>query len=311
MARSDSWTTNGINITYDADTESFSLSGTNTKTDSAWILLNSSSYSLTPLLSGITYYFAHNLPSGTYGQITYNKTGGGVDILAYINGDGSFHKVSFTLPANFDSVARVQIGISASLTTINASGIQCGVYAENPTSWTPYSNICPISGWDGLEGRRTGKNLIDDRKRYSVGDSTVYVGAESNAYTIALLAGTYTISVDFSGELYGMYFREQNDTANRTIWNSGTYVTERSFTVEKDGVYRFWVYRNAAEGGVDSTKIVHVQIELGSTATPYEPYTGDQISVTFPDEAGTVYGGTLDLVSGRLTVDRAMLDLGR
>lgn len=33
-------------------------------------------------------------------------------------------------------------------------------------------------------------------------------------------------------------------------------------------------------------------------------------AVDWTDEAGTVYGGTLDVVSGLLTVDRAMVDLG-
>jgi hypothetical protein len=33
-------------------------------------------------------------------------------------------------------------------------------------------------------------------------------------------------------------------------------------------------------------------------------------SITFPSAAGTVYGGTLDVTTGKLTVDRAMVDLG-
>ena len=36
----------------------------------------------------------------------------------------------------------------------------------------------------------------------------------------------------------------------------------------------------------------------------------DTYSVTFPSEAGTVYGGTLDAVTGVLTVDMASVDLG-
>ena len=36
----------------------------------------------------------------------------------------------------------------------------------------------------------------------------------------------------------------------------------------------------------------------------------DVLSITFPTEAGTVYGGTLDVTNGVLTVDRAIVDLG-
>ena len=41
-----------------------------------------------------------------------------------------------------------------------------------------------------------------------------------------------------------------------------------------------------------------------------DPADGRTYSVAFPTEAGTVYGGTLDVTSGVLTVDRAMVDLG-
>ena len=48
-------------------------------------------------------------------------------------------------------------------------------------------------------------------------------------------------------------------------------------------------------------------LEVGSTATPYEPYNGVNVSI---DLGQTVYGGTLNPLSGVLTVDRAIVDLG-
>jgi len=78
--------------------------------------------------------------------------------------------------------------------------------------------------------------------------------------------------------------------------------------------------------------VTHFQLEEGSSPTTYAPYsnicpisgwTGANVyhsgadtsdattySITFPSEAGTVYGGTLDVTTGKLTVDRAMVDLG-
>ena len=47
-----------------------------------------------------------------------------------------------------------------------------------------------------------------------------------------------------------------------------------------------------------------VQLEIGNTATEYEPYKGCIINVNWEDEAGTVYGGTLDVLSGVLRVNR-------
>lgn len=78
--------------------------------------------------------------------------------------------------------------------------------------------------------------------------------------------------------------------------------------------------------------VTHFQLEEGSASTAYSPYanicpisgwtganvyhsgadTSDATTyyITFPSEAGTVYGGTLDVTTGKLTVDRAMVDLG-
>jgi hypothetical protein len=50
-----------------------------------------------------------------------------------------------------------------------------------------------------------------------------------------------------------------------------------------------------------------VQLEVGSTATAYEPYHADTYPITLPSSAGTVYGGTLDVVSGELTVTKAFI----
>ena len=44
------------------------------------------------------------------------------------------------------------------------------------------------------------------------------------------------------------------------------------------------------------------QIEIGSSPTDYEPYQGRTINVNWEDEAGTVYGGKLDVLTGILTV---------
>ena len=211
--------------------------------------------------------FTSGTPSGT-GDIAYVR----ITIYEYSSGSGVIDDID-------TMTAQLEIGSSAS-------------------SYEPYENICPITGWTEAKVWRTGKNLIDDSKRYVVNDAIVYIGAESNAYTVALPAGTYTISVDFGGEPYGMYYREANDTANRKLWTTSSDTTEKTFTIEEDGTFRFWVYRSVASGGVDPTKIIHVQIELGSRATAYEPYNGNTYTIQLGQ---TVYGGTLDVTTGVLT----------
>lgn len=175
-------------------------------------------------------------------------------------------------------------------------------------TFAPYSNICPISGWQGLTAWRTGKNLIDDSKRLA-GETLCYIGATDSSYAVFLKAGTYTISCDFNNNQYEMYYREKNDEANRTLWNSGVSTLSKTFTIDKDGWFRFWVYRNTQAGGIDASNIKTVMLVTGDTATAYEEYTGASYPVTFPD-GQTVYGGTLDVINGVLKVEwgKALLD---
>ena len=56
-------------------------------------------------------------------------------------------------------------------------------------------------------------------------------------------------------------------------------------------------------GSTKGASSSNLQLEYGSTATPYEPYTGDTYNIALPE---TVYGGTLDVGSGVVTVDWAI-----
>ncbi len=54
-----------------------------------------------------------------------------------------------------------------------------------------------------------------------------------------------------------------------------------------------------------NTADTYVMLEEGATQTVYEPYNGNTYAVDWSAQAGTVYGGTVDVVTGELTVDRA------
>lgn len=87
---------------------------------------------------------------------------------------------------------------------------------------------------------------------------------------------------------------------------SGTQInnvnkTDHTFTTPSNAAYmRFW----DNDGKMPWNEVMLV---YGSTApTAYAPYTGTTKSIVFPDEVGTVYGGSLDVVSGVLTVEWQM-----
>ena len=179
---------------------------------------------------------------------------------------------------------------------------------QTATSYAPYSNICPISGWTGAKVTRTGKNLFD---------------------------GTFianTMIVDSTGEYYANEYHKCSNRIlakeNTTYTLSGTDLHKRTGTATSaanvtiayykvDGTY---IRREAPDTSANTYKTVttpantafvifqvggqatNVMLEESATETTYEPYTGNTYSITFPAAAGTVYGGTLDVVSGLLTV---------
>lgn len=166
------------------------------------------------------------------------------------------------------------------------------------TSYAPYSNICPISGWTGCNVLRTGKNLLPNLK-YTQSSTMIALGQNQSisVKTIYLKPGTYTLSVSTNNVSVGLYYRKSvTGNTNYTMNASGNV---GSFTVTEADYFSFWAYKS---DGLSSDDVLSFQLELGSTATDYEPYSGTTLSIDWESEAGTVYGGTLDVTTGVLTV---------
>ena len=173
--------------------------------------------------------------------------------------------------------------------------------AEDPSP----DNIRPISGYDAVNVVRAGKNLIDDNIKTVQSASTVVIGQTStSAFSIYLKAGTYTISFA-SSKAPGIYYRLSTETSgSHTVISYGN--KRGTFTLSEDAHLRMWAYLSS---GIVPSDIEWFQIELGSTATAYESYTAQTYPITIPSSAGTVYGGTLDVKSGKLTVTHTNIRL--
>lgn len=216
--------------------------------------------------------------------------------------------------------------------TVDIEPVQAGSGDPSP------ENVRPISGWTGVTVARTGKNLLGGK---TLGDAIVdAVNVPSNTYLGSDAEGDY---VTFSGNnaltgvrfTNGMRFKPNTQytfiiTAKRNpsdgnsqstnlmfFYTDGTYtaigfptapsaVAKSTFaytsaanrTIQSIGTYwgsgRLYLYYN--ESGI---------FEGTLTADDFEPYTGDTYDIALPTSAGTVYGGTLDVTAGTLTVDRA------
>lgn len=167
-------------------------------------------------------------------------------------------------------------------------------------------NIRPISGRTGATVYRTGKNLWKFESSYSASASGSFIPVDGTRQ-FALKAGTYTWSFNAlqTMDTIQLNFRtEDNGQKAITFYvgaTSGTGKKLYTFTLDEDVA----VLRSAFCSSAFA--IEDFQLELGTTATAYEPYTGTTIPVSWETEAGTVYGGELDVVSGELTVTWDML----
>lgn len=158
---------------------------------------------------------------------------------------------------------------------------------------------------------KQGKNLFDKNNANIV---TGYIGTSAfsegnaNAKTIyiPITPGvTYTVS-----KTAGQRF--QIATSNVIPTNGATYTSRQSqsgsttsltITAGSNDTYLWaWIFLAGTDTGTLEDMVNSVQIEVGSTATAYEPYSAPEVkTISWESEAGTVYGGTLNVTTGELT----------
>lgn len=190
---------------------------------------------------------------------------------------------------------------------VNIEPVQSGSGDPSP------SNVRPISGWSEVKVTRVGKNLLnfdDVLENAYIAGNTMRIAEISGAnvwYANVPKNTQITYSADKGNRLVIAGYKVKpttllNSTADALLSNSGSQVLTKTFNSGENTFVA--IYPNRGQ----ENKPTWIQLQIGSTATDYEPY----ISPTeYPVSLGqTVYGGTLDVVSGVLTVDMASIDLG-
>lgn len=181
------------------------------------------------------------------------------------------------------------------------------------------TNVRPISGWSQVDAVAAGANLLPLRsgsttqngQTFTPGNGTLVINGTANANNalylkdgttegnkIYLPAGTYVVS---GFEDYDDVNTYVGVNVNST---SGAYTAtsksgNHTFTVA-EGDYVFPRAR-IASGAVMDNYVLKPMIRRISDASAFAPYSGTPITIFLGQ---TVYGGTLDVTSGKLTVDR-------
>lgn len=173
------------------------------------------------------------------------------------------------------------------------------------TDYAPYSNICPITGWTGAQVVRTGINLWDEELE---GGSINITNGENTPNSKTTRSKNY-ISV-IPGTSYYMllpwvyiFWYDINKNYIQYVENGVTEdgaIHGKTIVAPNNAYYM----RFRCSGTYGTTYNHDISINYPSTDHDYHAYTGNTYPISWETEAGTVYGGTLDVVSGELVVDR-------
>lgn len=193
-------------------------------------------------------------------------------------------------------------------------------------------NVRPITGWTGVNVTRTGKNFlelatvnkIDTDVDVSITEDSITLNGTASSTAILsfnlafsgainakqsdnkkhLPNGTYVFGDLPSGLRYQVYGSNSIDAGGADVVSIANSYSKEPFSIDDTYAYN-WIRLWVNGGTVFSNTKIYPMIRLASdTDTTYEPYISDTYSITFPSEAGTVYGGTLDVTTGLLSVNR-------
>lgn len=176
---------------------------------------------------------------------------------------------------------------------------------ESDATFEPYSNICPISGHTQADVEVVGKNRFNP--------STITLNTIINNDG-SLSSNNFINTSDYIIINAQAFTVLNNSTANDVYIRAGMYDENYNFirreaspVMSSQGSYTF-----SNVTGIKYVRISYekssnneLQLELGNTATTFESYKGKTYSTLF---GSTYYGGTIDLVSGVLTVTHGYIE---
>lgn len=227
---------------------------------------------------------------------------------------------------------------AGSLITDTASGDPCAITdgASAPVvdckvsivpkqsgSGTPSpSNVRPISGWTEMTMRRTGLNLWDEE--WELGTFNTTTGAniartdQIRTKNLIPVPHDTLLYINAYPPFWAMFLDENESPITlqqisgyshsgncvQLGGNASTYQIGRTYTVPSNARYmKFYCQQSY---GTTYKNDICISVS-GSKNGTYEPYKGTQEYTA--SWTPTVYGGTLDLTTGLLTVGYAMVDI--
>lgn len=264
----------------------------------------------TPNLTPGTSYIVNGFLTGIRLRIREYDSGGSKIAETIFN-----TKTTFTVNANTVTMDFYIIVYSLSSTVIIEPMIRLSSIADD--TFVPYSNICPISGWTGANVTRTGKNIFDgvieqggfDINGLNFGNNTrlrskkfIRVKAGNKIFVSAETSASKSLKLSLS------YYKNASYTEKRTDYENWVSPVGYVFTVPDNVNYARITIAFMDDSDITPDQISNAIVAYSESETLYEPYLDTVYPITFPQSAGTVYGGTLTVNkdgTGTLVVDWA------
>lgn len=230
------------------------------------------------ILPNTAYYIVSEQTSGKWGA-WYDEN------KAYISGINNYGSKTSPANAKYMRLTVVRQG-NGNPDTFSIN------YPSTDTAYHPYSNICPITGHTEAKIIRAGKNLLDKEAYEWLSNANIIFGGTNTTISDSLIlgAGTYTLSC--SHNVTGFYV-DNHDGIVKRAYNT----TSTTFSISSRQAVRINLYI----AGVTRSDLLsyNYQLELGSNATEYEPYVGNEYIINL---GGTYYGGKLDVTTGKFLI---------
>lgn len=233
--------------------------------------------------------------------------------------------------------------INKKITNVPIAQFETNIAAPLASLTLPLSPVQSFNGYDGPWPGGAGKNKLEvtltertvngvtftknaDGTISATGTATANAGADVSSSTPP--PGTYILNGNTEGASSSTYRMRYRIDGGRWVYRNST---DDSADITLDGSQTFELVIDVISGQTVSGVLWKPMLRLATETDPtFEPYenicpisgwTGANVTVSptttggtvYPvtwSEAGTVYGGEVDIVSGVLTVDRAIIDLG-
>ena len=206
--------------------------------------------------------------------------------------------------------------------------LKISIVAQQSGSGDPSpTNVRPITGWTGAIVQRVEENLIDvsqffPLERTTINNIDVTTGKIAFTSTATYYGARLRIPIQkFAGRklAFSAIFPSAPKRVEIKIFDaSNTNIL--SITLENNESTIINVPSTAVVFQITlsnvtttNTQIVYDNLCLmvADTVSQFVPYKGQTYLITFPTEAGTVYGGTLNVLMGVLTVNYVSVDMGQ